>query len=501
MSHFVMLPYLIYMGAAIASLLGWGRIRFQWLVSLLSTLLVLLVSLVLLKASVQEGILVHQLGGWAAPFGISYAVDPLGALLLGVSAFLGLLLHLYSWNALSEEHKQKGFYFLSQVMLLGVSASYATGDIFNLYVCFELLLISSYVLLSLGRSAAQLEASLKYVIFNFVASFCFLVGVAWVYGFFGTLNFAHLAQVSREGTLSGAESAALYFLFACFAVKAGLFPVFAWLPASYATPPATIVALFAALLTKVGVYALYRIFVLVFPMEFLPYASTLLFLMALATMVLGVLGAVAQTTIKRILAIHIISQVGYLLLALVLWSPAATAAGIYYMIHLMLAKTNLFLIGGIVEQETGTDDLNSLGSYAKRRPWLAINFLVAAMALTGLPPLSGFFAKLEVAYAAVSLENYGALFFIFAVSVLTLFSMLKIWNQVFWKEAEGSVLLKIRPLSFAKIWPQYLAIGVLNLAILGMGLGVREFYPYVETAAHGLWNSLAYVEAIMGLAR
>jgi multicomponent Na+:H+ antiporter subunit D len=488
-----MFPYMAYLGAAVLCLVFWKNTATQITLSVLAALVSIFSSMKLLSLTLKSGIVVHSLGAWGAPFGIVYSVDTLSALLILCSAWIGLCTLVYSVSSLNAEYFKQGYCFLFNILLLGVTASFSTGDVFNLYVCFELLLMSSFVLFSLGRTRIQLEACLKYVLINFIGSFFFLLAIAWIYGLFGTLNMAHLAELVRQGPLNGPETAAIYMLLICFALKAAVFPFFSWLPLSYPAIPSSLAAVFSALLTKVGIYALMRLCITIFPLNLISNAQSLFYIAALLTMLIGVFGAFAQSSIKKILSVHIISQVGYLLLALSLFSEAATTAGIYFLLHLMLTKCNLFLIGGVVESETGTDQLNSLGSYASKRPFLALNFIVSALCLAGLPPLAGFFAKFKLAYLAVEKSDYLSLIIIFSVSLITLISMLKIWDQVFWREAETPVLVKHKLLE----WPQYLAIIFINISLVIFSLALPKILPIMDLASHSLWDSSSYIEKVL----
>mgnify|MGYP005851348439 CR=1 FL=1 len=311
--------------------------------------------------------------------------------MLSVTAVTALCVLVYAIGWLRGVDQVEFFFPLYLVLLAGVNGAFLTGDIFNLFVCFEVLLVASFGMLVLGGKHVQLEGALKYLAISQVASALLLVGAGLLYGTTGTLNMADLSvRLALPAVAPYAQVAALLLLVA-FGTKAAIFPLHFWLPASYHTPPTPVSAIFGGLLTKVGVYALYRSYSLLFAQQW-PGQRTLLFVLAACTMVVGVLGAVAQRNIKRLLSFHVISQIGYLILALALATPLAMAAGVYFMLHIILVKTALFLVAGLIERQTGTVDLYACGGLLTGKPLLAGLFLVNALSLAGTPPLSGFFA-------------------------------------------------------------------------------------------------------------
>jgi multicomponent Na+:H+ antiporter subunit D len=292
-----------------------------------------------------------------------------------------------------------------------------------------------------------------------------------------------------------------------FGIKAGIFPLFFWLPASYHTPPPVVSALLSGLLTKVGVYALVRVFTLIF-LQDSAYTHTLLLIIAGLTMVVGVLGAVAQYDFRRLLAFHIISQIGYMIMGLALFSPWALAGTILHLVHNMIVKSNLFLVSGTVERLDGTADLKKLGGLSRAQPVLAGLFLVTALSLAGLPPLSGFLSKYVLVYAGLSAPQYTIVITSLVVSLLTLFSMLKIWNEVFWKpapKAAAGASGQAAPLPAGEGGPRSspprLMIGpIALLAVLSvlMGLGAQLVFALALRAAEGLLDPTIYIQAVLG---
>jgi len=303
-----------------------------------------------------DGIAVLHVGNWLAPFGITLVADGLAAIMVLMGGVMAFLMALFSGASIDTRRMKDGYYFLYFVLLAGVNGAFLTGDLFNLYVWFEVLLIASFVLMVLGGNRGQLDGAVKYVTMNLLGSVIFLSAVGLIYGKTGTLNMADLAQ--RMPALENAplRQAAAGMLIVAFGIKAGAFPLFSWLPASYHTPPHVVTTLFSALLTKVGVYALIRIMTLVFAVDQAHFQPLFLTVAAL-TMVTGVLGAVAQYDFRRLLSFHIVSQIGYLLFGLALFTVSGIAATIFFMVHVMAAKAALFVVSALAHYLRGTSDL------------------------------------------------------------------------------------------------------------------------------------------------
>lgn len=438
-----------------------------------------------------EGIQVVVVGGWPVPFGIVLAADVFGAAMVAVTGFVALCSALYALGDVVGALERKGFHALFQFLLMGVCGAFLTGDLFNLFVWFEVMLMASFVLLAMEGGRPQLEASIKYVTLNFLSSGLFLSALGLLYAKAGSLNMAELAVRLRVpgNEVLGLSTAML--LLVAFGIKAGVFPLFSWLPASYHTPPVTVSALFAGLLTKVGVFALMRVFTLIFDVSS-PVLGPLLVGISILTMVVGVLGATAQYDIRRILSFHIVSQIGYMTLGLALGTEAALAAGIFYIIHHIVVKTNLFFIGGAVERACGTGALAATGGVYKAMPWLAVLFLVPAMSLGGIPPLSGFFAKFALVKSGIEAERWLSVAAALAVGLLTLFSMTKIWAEAFWKAPPEGVS---GPRPFPKVfWVPIVAMAAVTVWI---GLNPGALLDLAKEAAAQLTTRTAYLEAVL----
>lgn len=414
--------------------------RLQRGVSIAVLAAVVAVAVILVWQTDVNGPQVLWLGAWQEPLGISLVADRLSALMLLVSAIVTLLVLVFAigqGQADSDDETESEtpltiFHPTYLVLAAGVSNAFLAGDLFNLFVGFEILLFSSYVLITLGGAAARIHAGTTYVVVSLLSSALFLVGIAAVYAATGTVNLAQLAI--RIGDLSPGVALVLQLsLLTAFAIKAAVFPMSAWLPDSYPTAPAPVTAVFAGLLTKVGVYAIIRTQTLLFPDSPL---QGLLMWAALLTMVIGILGAVSQSGLKRILSFTLVSHIGYMIFGIALATPEGTAGAIFYVAHHITIQTALFLITGLVERLGGTTSLDRLGGLAVASPVLATLFFVSAMNLSGIPPLSGFLAKVGLLDAGISVGTPLAWLLVvggIVTSLLTLYALAKVWSQAFWR--------------------------------------------------------------------
>ena len=443
MNWLLALPLLIPLTSAIVSIpLGrWPAL--QKGLSLAGSLVLLAVAVVLLEAVLRGGILATQVGSWPAPFGITLVADLFSAIMVLVSSFIGLAVAVYSLASIDSARTRFGYYPLLSFLMVGVCGAFLTGDLFNLYVWFEVLLISSFVLMALGGERHQMEGTIKYLTLNLLSSALFLSAVGILYGLAGTLNLADLALKLRTVEQPGLVTAVAMLFLGAFGIKAAVFPLFFWLPASYHTPPVAVSAIFAGLLTKVGVYALIRVFTLIFVQD-VAYTHLLILVIAALTMLVGVLGAVAQNEFRRILSYQLITGVGYMILGLGLFTPLGVAGAIFYIFHHIIVQTNLFLVSGIVYQLRGSYELKELGGVYRAYPVLAVLFLLPALSLAGMPPLSGFFAKLALVQAGLAVQEYLVIGVALLVGLLILFSMTKIWGEVFWKDPYPAALERMR---------------------------------------------------------
>jgi multicomponent Na+:H+ antiporter subunit D len=490
------LPILIPLLSAILHLVLPQRQSARWraLLNLAGSAALLAVAIRLWIVTLTEGVQVTHLGNWPSPYGIVFVSDLFSALMIVAAAFVGVCVSLYCFADTGPRAARLGYFAAFQTLLMGVCGAFLSGDLFNLFVWFEVMLISSFVLMAFEGRQIQLEGALKYTILNLIASIFFLTATGIVYGESGTLNLADLSRLLRDQELSPGLSAAFALLLLAFGAKAGVFPLFFWMPASYHTPAFATSALFAGLLTKVGVYALIRICTLIFPLgEGL--SRPLLLVVSGLTMAIGVLGAAVQMEFRRLLSFHSVSQIGYMVLALALFTPTAIAASIFYVLHHMIVKSNLFLIGGLIARRRGNLNLKKIGGLYREVPLLGALFLIPALSLAGLPPFSGFFAKLGVLRAGLETEQYVLVAVALAVGFFTLFSMVKVWIEAFWKptpRAERDFQPEIMPLSM--IAP----VALMVVATVWIGVWPEPLLASLERIAEELMGQGAYVEAVLG---
>ena len=429
----VVLPLL---AAGLKLAIGRRLRRLQALISVLTLATVLAVSLILLPAADREGPLVARAGGWEAPIGISLVADRLSTLMLVVSSAVTLCVMIYSLAQAYADQEDRAplsiFHPAYLIMVAGVSDAFLSGDLFNLFVAFEMLLSGSYVLLTFGGTESRIRAGATYVVMGLASSLLFLVAIAVAYGATGTVSMAQLAE--RFSVLpQHIKLLVELMLLLVFVVKAAIFPMSAWLPDSYPTAPAPATALFAGLLTKVGIYSIIRLEALLFPGG---PVSGLLMWAALLTMLLGVFGAVAQTDIKRMLSFTLVSHIGYMVFGVALSTVAGMAGAVFYVVHHITVQTSLFLVTGMIERRAGTTSLDRLGGLMKLAPLIAVLFFVPAMNLAGIPPMSGFLGKLALIQAGVADGRPMALTLVagsLMTSLLTLYAVATTWSKAFWR--------------------------------------------------------------------
>jgi multicomponent Na+:H+ antiporter subunit D len=497
-SALVPLPIVLPLGGAALSILV-GRFRSaQRVVSLAVLAATLVISVVLLVRADRDGYVAHDAGGWAADLGIVLVVDRLAGLMLVVSALALFAVMVFAVGEADEEQQRVGFHPVYLVLATGVSASFVTADLFNLFVAFEMMLAASYVLITLGGRPDQVRSGMSYVVISLVASTLFITVLALLYSATGTVNMADLSVRLADVDPAVRATFALALL-VVFAIKAGLFPLFFWLPDSYPTAPGPVTAIFAGLLTKVGVYAIIRTQTLLFDAP--DWMGTVLLVVAVLTMVVGVLGAIAQDDMKRILAFHIISQIGYMIFGLGLFTVAGVAGAVFYIVHHILVKTALFLVSGLVARRAGTSRLSEVGGLVRTAPMVAVLFAVPALSLAGLPPFSGFLAKFALVDAGLDVGAaipVVAVAASLAVGLLTLYSMTKIWSGVFWgiRELDPPVEPKHEG-RFGSPWAMLAGTGMLVAASMAVSVWAGLLYDVAERAADDLLEPAGYVEAVL----
>ena len=449
-------------------------------------------SAALLVAVDRDGTVVLRVGGWAPELGIVLVADLFAALILVVASATILVVELF---AIGQRRTPAGAdpTVVSPILLVltgGVSLAILTGDLFTLFVAFELILVASYVLLTHQGREAQVRSGMTYVVINLFASTLFLFGVAIVYAATGTVNMALLAERIPELPAATQVGIGLWFL-VVFGTKAAIFPLFSWLPDSYPTAPTTITAVFAGLLTKIGVYVLIRFFTLA---EFDELGPPLL-VVAGMTMIIGVAGALAQDDVKRILSFHVVSQIGYMIMGLGFFTVAGVAGAVLFLVHQIPVKTVMFLAGGLIEDDQGTSALNKVGGLATSRPVIAVLFALPALSLAGLPPFSGFVAKLALVDAGIATGAYVIVAVSLVGSILTLLSMTKIWMGAFWGEVTPAAVPASSRRSVT-IMQSATAAAVAGTILVAVVAG--PLWRMCEQIAADLLARAPYVTAVLG---
>lgn len=499
MNTLLILPVVLPLVTGILTLFFWSHPRVQRFISVAGTIALLITALELFGTVWSDGIQSVAVGNWPAPFGIIMVADLFSALMVVLAAVTGLAVAVYALAGIDAHREAHGYHTFFQILLMGVCGAFLTGDVFNLYVWFEVMLISSFVLAALGGLPAQLEGAVKYVTLNLISSALFLAAAGILYGMVGTLNMADAAVRLSSLSDPGLSNVLAMLFLVAFGIKAAVFPLYFWLPASYHTPPVAVSAVFAGLLTKVGVYALIRFFTLIFTRD-VGFTHTMILVIAGATMVSGVFGAMVQQDFRRILSFHIVSQIGYMIMGLGLFSPFALAGSVFYIAHHIIVKTNLFLVSGVVHRIRGTFDLPGLGGLYRSAPLLSALFLIPAFSLAGMPPLSGFWAKLSLVQAGIGAAQYTIVAVALFAGLLTLYSMTKIWGEAFWKEQGGvdqPAASPPSPLGAGERAAYFAPIIGLALLTVFIGISVEPLMSVALRAADQLANPALYINAVL----
>ncbi|UTI42279.1 Na+/H+ antiporter subunit D [Niallia sp. RD1] len=488
MINLILFPILIPLFMGIILIFFHKKIILQRIFSLLSTSTSIIVALVMIDKIKNAGIQTVNLSNWDAPFGITIVSDMVSALLVLTTNVIAFCCILYSFKGIDRARENYFYYSMIQFLLVGVIGAFSTGDIFNLFVFFEVMLMASYVLLVLGNTKIQLRETVKYIVVNVVASALFVIAVAYLYSVVGTLNMAFISErISEVGGTGILTVIAVLFLIV-FGLKGAIFPLFFWLPGSYNAAPIPILALFGALLTKVGVYSIARTYSLFFYED--SYVFTLLGTLALITIILGAIGSIAYNDVKKIIIYNIVTAIGVILFGFSTFNTASLTGAIFYLIHDMIIKGALFLLIGIIIYITGTSNLKSMSGLIKRYPLLAWTFFIAALGLAGIPPLSGFIGKLLIIQGAFEESNYIGGFLIVLSSLLVLLSVIKIFVKAFWGDESDNVTKKpIKTLLFPGC--------ILVLLSFLIGIGVEMLLPYISLAAESLLQPENYIHAVL----
>ncbi len=428
---------ILFLAAAITFVIS-RREGIQRIISFVAIACVLILEFTLVLSVWDTGPQTVQLAGWPAPFGITMVVDQLSALMLVVSSAISLAVLVFATgqDIADDDHEVpiSVFYPTYLLLLAGVSNAFLASDLFNLYVGFEILLMASYVLITMNANAPRIRTGTTYVVVSVLSSLLFLTAIGFVYASTGTVNMADLSmklQTLPEGT----QLQLHLMLLIAFGIKAAVFPLSLWLPDSYPTAPAPVTAVFAGLLTKVGVYSIIRTETLLFPGGSL---NTLLAVVAVLALLVGILGALAQADIKRMLSFILISHIGYMIWGIALGNQLGMTTVVFYLVHHIVIQTGLFLVVGLMERRGGSANVERLGGLAKIAPWLAVLYFIPAINLSGIPPFSGFLGKVGLLEASVEVGSWQAYLLAAVgvlVSLLTLIVLARVWNKAFWRPA------------------------------------------------------------------
>ncbi|MGM8364907.1 Na+/H+ antiporter subunit D [Virgibacillus sp. W0181] len=465
-------------------------VRIQRVLSIFVLIATSIVSIIILITIRMEGIIRLDFGDWSAPFGILFVADAFAMLLVLTTSIISVICLLYAVYSIGEAREKMYFYPFVLFLIAGVNGAFLTGDLFNLFVCFEVMLLSSYVLITLGATKQQLKVSVKYIAINILSSWIFLVAIAYTYGTLGTLNLAHLSErIAESGQTPLLTVISILFLIV-FSIKSGLL-LYQWLPGAYSAPPTAIAALFGALLTKVGIYALIRMFTLLFYHE--PQIThTLIGIMAAITLIGGSIGAIAYTDIRHIVAYNVVVAVGFILVGLAIGTPTAMEGSIFYVVHDIIVKGLLFLLAGTMIALTGSAKIEDMSGLIRNYPMLGWLFFLTVLSLAGIPPLSGFLGKLLIGLSAIESGQYLLLAISFLSGMAVLYSLLRIFMSSFWGETIISTEEE-KPLSRGLLVP----CSLLAALTIMLGLGSEGIAVYVMDAANTLTDPQIYIDAVL----
>lgn len=492
MNNFLLLPIIIPFLFGMIVMFGQKKIAFQRTATLLGLLIAIICAAVLVVDVHENGPQTVTFGNWPVPFGITMVSDMVSAILVLTTLVLTFFIVWYGFESIGKEREQFFYYPGVLFIITGVNGAFTTGDIFNLFVFFEVLLMASYLLIVLGGEKAQLRESIKYILVNVLSSAFFVITVAFLYSVVGTLNMADIslkiAEINQPGILT--VIAVLFLL--VFGMKAAIFPLYFWLPSAYSAPPIPVLALFGALLTKVGVYAITRTYTLFFTHD-LSYTHELLLILSILTIVAGCIGALAYFDVKQIIIYNIVIAVGVILFGVAQMNEVALKGAFIYLVHDMIIKAALFMLIGIVIYVTGTTNLRKMGGLMKTYPALGWFYLIAALGLAGVPPLSGFIGKLLIVQGGFEAGNTWSSILILASSIVVLLSVMRIFIYAFWGE-QGALNENIQKPKYNRL---FIPTVILVMISVLYGVGTEWLMPFMEDAANLLHDPSIYTDAVM----
>lgn len=490
MNNLTILPVLLPLLTGIILLFFTKSIIIQRILSLLSSIIGIGIAGTLVYNVSAHGIIALAVGSWEAPFGIVIVADMLASLLVLTTTIIVCAVLIYSFYSIGEAREKFYYYSMVQFLLVGINGAFLTGDLFNLFVFFEVMLMASYVLLALGGTKVQLRETIKYLLVNVIASALFVISVAYLYSVTGTLNMADLSRKIAEIGQPGIITVIAVSFLIVFGMKGAIFPLFYWLPGSYAAPPIPVIALFGALLTKVGIYSIFRTYTLLFYHD-QAYTHTLLGMLGILTIIIGIIGAVGYWDLKKIIIYNIIIAIGVITFGISLMNEQALIGTAFYIIHDMIIKAALFLLIGIMIKLAGTNNLREISGLIRTYPVLGWSFFIAAISLAGIPPFSGFTGKLLILQGAAAESAYLGMAVVLLSSLFVLYSVMKIFINGFWGEAKQ---YPKKDIPYKKL----LFPAVLLVALsISYGLGTEFVYPFISQAAETLLHPDIYLDAVL----
>ncbi|GAB3050588.1 Na+/H+ antiporter subunit D [Virgibacillus ainsalahensis] len=491
MSNLAVLPIIIPLISAIALIFFNSKINVSRVLTKLFSLIGLGVSGYIAWLVAENGSIILETGEWIAPYGIILVVDSLAAILVLTTNIIATACAFYAPHAGLGDKERFYFYPFFFFLITGVSGAFITGDLFNLFVFFEVLLMASYALIVLGGEKVQLRESIKYLLINLFSSMLFVTAVALLYGVVGTVNMAHIAERVQQVDQQGILTTIGILLFFVFATKAAVFPLYYWLPNSYIQPNPVISALFGALLTKVGIYSILRIFSLVFVYR-LDQTHEMFIWVAGLSMVFGVIGALSTNNIKLIIAYNIIPAVGFIIMGIGVFNQDALSGSVYYLVHDMIIKSALFLLVGVIAYVAGTSDLRKMGGLIHHYPLLGWLLFIAGLVLAGIPPFSGFIGKLLLLQGAARDSDIVIIIIALLTSLLILYTIMKIFIRGFWGENNA-------PEGFEKKSTKGLISPIVFLLALSviLGIGAEFFYPLIDSISTDLLDPQIYIDSVL----
>jgi multicomponent Na+:H+ antiporter subunit D len=489
---------IVHLFAAILQLIFWRKTVTQRVISVAAAFIGVLLAAGMFYKVFNGGILIMNAANWRAPFGIVFVADLFSSTLVLITSIAGLAVSLFSAAGLSRSRMLYGYFPIFHMLLMGLNGAFLTGDIFNLYVWFEVIIISSFVLMTLGGRKAQLEGAVKYMAMNILASMFFLTGIGILYGITGSLNMADLAiKLPKVQNQSLVNLVSMFFLIG-FGIKSAVFPLYFWLPSSYHTPPSAVAATFGGLLTKVGIYALFRVFTLLFTPD--ENVKTLLIVIAVFTIVTGMFGALIKNNIRRLFSALIVCHIGFMVAGLGVYSKVALMGAMFYLIHDIIVKTNMFLIAGLIRQLRGSMNMKILGGIYANYPKISLVVALVLFSLVGIPPLSGFWPKIYLIEGSFEVGNYLLTVALIGGSFVTMFVIARLWSEVFWKDAAESEIVKDTFQHLPRYKKALLVSPIVLLCIcsLYIGFGAQSIIEVVDRITDEMINTAPYIRAVLG---